>query len=160
MYTITTGGSSSDSRSDSRSRSPQSGSRSRSYSAPREGGYSSRDGGGSRGGYSSRGPSRGGFSRGGGSSAPRPFNAKKSFKKDYIDEKLFINKEAGVRKVGFMTQSDLKNFDLDDYVAVYCPHSYAFSGEMFLVPRENVKPLEMPSAEAMKLIVSGGVSSN
>lgn len=98
MYTITTGGSSdsrSDSRAPSRSRSPSSeGSRGRSYSAPREGGYSSRDGG-SRGGYSSRGPSRGGFSRGA-SAAPRAFNAKRSFKKDYIDEKLFINKEAAV----------------------------------------------------------------
>jgi ATP-dependent RNA helicase RhlE len=94
MYTITTGGSpSSDSR--SRSSSPSRG-RSSSYSsAPREGGYSSRDGGSSRGGYSSRGPARGGSSRGG-SSAPRAFNAKRSFKKDYIDEKLFINKEAGV----------------------------------------------------------------
>lgn len=98
MYTITTGGSSdsrSDSRAPSRSRSSSSeGSRGRSYSAPREGGYSSREGG-SRGGYSSRGPSRGGFSRGA-SSAPRAFNAKRSFKKDYIDEKLFINKEAAV----------------------------------------------------------------
>ncbi len=100
MYTITTGGSS-DSRTDSRSRS--SGSNGRSYSStPREGGYSrggssSRDGG-ARGGYSSRGPSRGGFSRGA-SSAPRAFNAKRSFKKDFIDEKLFINKEAGVTEV-------------------------------------------------------------
>jgi superfamily II DNA/RNA helicase len=91
MYTITTGGSSSDSRTDSRS----SGSRSRSYSStPREGGYSSRSGS-PRGGYSSRGPSRGGYSSRG-PSAPRQFNAKRSFKKDYIDEKLFINKEVGV----------------------------------------------------------------
>jgi superfamily II DNA/RNA helicase len=96
MYTITTGGSS-DSRTDSRSRSSAP-SRSRSYSsAPREGGYSSRDGGSSRGGYQSRGGRGGGFSRGG--SAPKPFNAKRSFKKDYIDEKLFINKEAGVTEV-------------------------------------------------------------
>jgi hypothetical protein len=85
MYTITTGGSSSDSRQDSRSRVP---SRGRSYSSPREGGYSR--GGSSRGGYASRG----GYSSRGAS--PRPFNAKRSFKKDYIDEKLFINKEAGV----------------------------------------------------------------
>jgi len=83
MYTITTGGSPT---SDSRSRST--GSRGRSYSSP-----SSREGG-----YSSRGPSRGGYSRGGGgsSSSSRTFNPKRSFKKDYIDEKLFINKEAGV----------------------------------------------------------------
>ena len=83
MYTITTGGSSSDSRSRS------SHSQGRSYSSTsREGGYS-RGGSSSRGGYSSRGPSRGGYSRGG-SSSPKPFNAKRSFKKDYIDEKLFI----------------------------------------------------------------------
>lgn len=98
MYTITTGGSSSDSRTDSRSRSPRSSSQGRPYSSSsREGGYSSRDGG-QRGGYSSRSGSRGGFSRGGGSS-PRPFNAKRSFKKDFIDEKLFINKEAGITEV-------------------------------------------------------------
>lgn len=91
MYTLTTGGSPTN---DPRSRS-SSGSRGRSYSAPREGGYSSRDSS-SRGGYASRGPSRGGYGRGGSSSAPRAFNAKRGFKKDYIDEKLFINKEAGV----------------------------------------------------------------
>jgi uncharacterized membrane protein len=28
------------------------------------------------------------------------------------------------------------------------------------VPKENVKPLDMPSAEVMKLIISGGVSIN
>jgi uncharacterized membrane protein len=43
-------------------------------------------------------------------------------------------------------------------VAVYFPHSYAFSGELILVPKENVQMLDMPSAEVMKLIVSGGVS--
>ena len=55
----------------------------------------SRDGersGGSRGGSSFR-PRSGGSRFGGArSSGPRPFNAKRSFKKDYIDEKLFINK--------------------------------------------------------------------
>jgi ATP-dependent RNA helicase RhlE len=76
MYTITTGGSSSDSRSRS------SGSQGRSYSSGR-GGFSR-----------SRNSSRDRFSRG--NSSPRAFNPKRSFKKDYIDEKLFINKEAGI----------------------------------------------------------------
>lgn len=97
MYTITTGGSGSSHEAGSRSRfSSDRAPRGRSSSS--EGGYSSR-GGSSR--SSSRGPSRGGSSRGGyssrgGSSAPKAFNAKRSFRKDYIDEKLFINKEAGV----------------------------------------------------------------
>ncbi len=99
MYTITTGGSSSDSRPDSRSRSSVP-SRGRSYSSSsREGGFSSREGSRPRGGFSSRSSSRGGFSRGGSYGTPRPFNAKRSFKKDYIDERLFINKEAGVTEV-------------------------------------------------------------
>lgn len=98
MYTITTGGSSS---SDSRPRS-SSGHRGRSSSyssSPREGGYSphsAQASRGTRGGYSSRGPSRGGFGRGPAQGGARSFNPKRGFKKDYIDEKLFINKEAGV----------------------------------------------------------------
>lgn len=120
MYTITTGGSS-DSRSDSRSRSP-SPSRGRSYSsAPREGGYAPREGGSSsRGGYQSRGgsSSRGGFSRGGASSSPRPFNAKRSFKKDYIDEKLFINKEAGVTETdNYVAKNKFTDFNIEELLS-------------------------------------------
>lgn len=90
MYTITTGGSPSSER-DSRSRFSSDSRPSRGRSSSSEGGYSR---GGSRGG-SSRGGSRGGYSSRG-ASAPRSFNAKRGFKKDFIDEKLFINKEAGV----------------------------------------------------------------
>lgn len=91
MYTITTGGSPSDSRLDSHapSRSRSFTGRGRSYSSYRNGGYSS------RGDQFSRGGQRGGFSRGGYASS-RTFNAKRGFKKDFIDEKLFINKQAAV----------------------------------------------------------------
>jgi len=71
---------------------------------------------------------------------------------------VLMNRESGIRKIGFITQTDLSNLGLDDAVMVYCPHSYAFSGELYLVPAENVKLLTMSSSEAMKLIVSGGVS--
>jgi uncharacterized membrane protein len=71
---------------------------------------------------------------------------------------VLINKEAGVHKIGFVTQNDLTSLGVSNMVAVYFPHSYAFSGELMLVPKENVQMLDMPSAEVMKLIVSGGVS--
>jgi uncharacterized membrane protein len=71
---------------------------------------------------------------------------------------MLLNKESGIQKVGFITQNDLSNLGLKDKVAVYCPHSYAFSGELYIVPNQNVQPLDLPSAEVMKLIVSGGVS--
>ena len=73
---------------------------------------------------------------------------------------VLINKEAQVYKIGFITQNDLSNLGVSDLVAVYFPHSYAFSGNLVLVPKENVQMLDLPSAEIMKLIVSGGVSVN
>lgn len=73
---------------------------------------------------------------------------------------VLMNKDAQVYKIGFITQNDLSNLGVSDLVAVYFPHSYAFSGNLVLVPRENVKMLDLPSADIMKLIVSGGVSVN
>jgi len=94
MYTITTGGSSNDSRNSTSARPSRFATRDRSFSSDRGG----ERGGSSRGGRSSS--PRGGFSsRGGNSGARQAFNAKRGFKKDYIDEKLFINKEAGVTEV-------------------------------------------------------------
>ncbi|WP_207435245.1 DUF502 domain-containing protein [Sabulibacter ruber] len=61
-------------------------------------------------------------------------------------------------KLGFVTQLSMEAVHLPDKVAVYFPHSYNFSGELFLVARENVTYLEIPSSEVMKFVVSGGVS--
>ncbi|UBM58967.1 DUF502 domain-containing protein [Marinilongibacter aquaticus] len=72
--------------------------------------------------------------------------------------KVIINKDSNVWKVGFLTQESLDDWNMGDMASVYCPHSYAFSGEMFIVPKEHIQPLNMSSAEAMKLIISGGVS--
>ena len=71
---------------------------------------------------------------------------------------VLINRQSDIRKVGFITQTDLSKLELKGYVAVYLPHSYAFSGELVIVPADNVTLLNIPSAEAMKLIVSGGVA--
>ncbi len=80
---------------------------------------------------------------------------KKKFKQGVI---VTINKESNIKKMGFLTQEDLNALNLPDMVSVYCPHSYAFSGEMFIVPKDNIQLLTISSAEVMKIIVSGGVS--
>lgn len=69
-----------------------------------------------------------------------------------------INKISDLEKVGFLTQEDLSSIGIKDKVAVYFPHSYNFSGEMFIVPTELVRPLKMPPTDAMKFIISGGVA--
>jgi uncharacterized membrane protein len=69
-----------------------------------------------------------------------------------------VNKVSELEKMGFITNEDLSDLNILDKVAVYFPHSYAFSGEMFIVPKELVKPVNISSSEAMKFIVSGGVT--
>ena len=71
-----------------------------------------------------------------------------------------VNPISELEKVGFLTQEDLTDLGIKDKVAVYFPHSYNFSGELFIVPSEHVKPFPMSPTEAMKFIVSGGVARN
>ncbi|HEY2727397.1 MAG TPA: DUF502 domain-containing protein, partial [Parafilimonas sp.] len=62
-------------------------------------------------------------------------------------------------RIGFITQNDLSKFDLIHHVAVYVPLSYALTGVVYFVPKEKTKPLtNMTSAEAMKFVISGGVT--
>ncbi|WP_159470744.1 DUF502 domain-containing protein [Dyadobacter sp. 3J3] len=67
-------------------------------------------------------------------------------------------KETGIKKIGFITQTDLSHLHIHDHVAVYMPLSYALSGELFIVPSENVSILDAKSTDVMKMLVSGGVS--
>jgi uncharacterized membrane protein len=69
-----------------------------------------------------------------------------------------VNTISNLEKIGFITAEDLSEMKIVDKVAVYFPHSYNFSGELFIVPRELITPLDIPSSEAMKFIVSGGIT--
>ncbi len=62
-------------------------------------------------------------------------------------------------RLGFITQEDMAIVGEPDMVAVYFPHSYNVSGNVFLVPRDKVTPLVgIKSSDVMKFMVSGGVS--
>jgi uncharacterized membrane protein len=62
-------------------------------------------------------------------------------------------------RLGFITQENMGILGESDLVAVYFPHSYNVSGNVFLVKREKVKPLHgVKSSDVMKFMVSGGVS--
>jgi uncharacterized membrane protein len=80
---------------------------------------------------------------------------KKKFNKPVLVE---INRENQLYQIGFITQSDLTEFGLDDMISVYLPHSYAFSGLHYIISKDRVKPLKISGTVAMKYIVSGGVS--
>ena len=79
------------------------------------------------------------------------------------DEKKFnhpvlVEAESGIKRIGFLTQNDLSKLDLPGDAIVYFPFSYSFAGQVYVVSKEKITPLKMSAADAMKLVVSGGVS--
>ncbi|MCH6198122.1 DUF502 domain-containing protein [Aquiflexum sp. LQ15W] len=72
---------------------------------------------------------------------------------------VIVKLSEGMSRLGFITQDNLTILEEENLVAIYFPHSYNFSGNLYLVPRDNVRILKnVKSADIMKMIVSGGVS--
>ena len=64
-----------------------------------------------------------------------------------------------VWRVGFITQEDMTKFSLVDYVAVYVPLAYSVAGNVYIIPRERIRPItNISAAQTMKFAVSGGVT--
>lgn len=79
------------------------------------------------------------------------------------DEKKFnhpvlVEAEGDMKRIGFLTQNDLSKLDMMDEAIVYFPFSYSFAGQIYIVKKDKIKPLNMSAADAMKLVVSGGVT--
>jgi uncharacterized membrane protein len=79
------------------------------------------------------------------------------------DEKKFnhpvlVEVEGDMRRIGFLTQSDLSKLGLNEESIVYFPFSYSFAGQVYLVKNTKISELHISAADAMKLVVSGGVS--
>jgi uncharacterized membrane protein len=70
-----------------------------------------------------------------------------------------FQKDSETYRIGFITNDDLSQIGMAaEQVAVYFPFSYSFTGELIIVPRENVKPVNASGADMMKFIISGGVT--
>jgi uncharacterized membrane protein len=63
------------------------------------------------------------------------------------------------KALGFLTQESLDRLGLPAYVTVYIPFSYSLSGRLILYPTSEVVRLDIPSADVMAFIVSGGVTA-
>lgn len=70
-----------------------------------------------------------------------------------------LAEQGGAKALGFITQDDTAFTGLEGHVAVYFPQSYNFAGMTLLFPRDRVQPVDAPSSDFMRFIVSGGVSS-
>ena len=69
-----------------------------------------------------------------------------------------LNQENNLNRIGFVVQNDLSEIGMPEMVAVYIPQSYAFAGDHFIVHRNNITPLDIPTPVAMKFIISGGIT--
>lgn len=95
------------------------------------------------------------------------YSSVKDFFEAFAGEKKKFNKtvlanidDQDVWRVGFITHEDATDFGLSDYVAVYVPMSYSIAGNVYLLPRNRVRPVtRIGATEAMRFIISGGVTS-
>ncbi|NGP76963.1 DUF502 domain-containing protein [Balneolaceae bacterium YR4-1] len=93
------------------------------------------------------------------------YTSLKELTEAFVGDKKRFNKPVLVKigskdlqRIGFVTQKDMQEIGLKDMVAVYCPHSYNFSGNLYLVPNSHITPLNLNSTEVMKFVVSAGVT--
>lgn len=87
------------------------------------------------------------------------FEAFAGNKRKFNKSVLVSVNQPDIWQVGFITQNEVQQFGLQEYVAVYVPQSYAFAGHLYFVKKERVRILtDVSSADAMKFAISGGVT--
>ena len=88
------------------------------------------------------------------------FNALLGEKKSFDQPVLVcLNSDRTIKAMGFMTCSDLQSFGLTDEVAVYLPQSYNFAGNLIVVARDLIEPMNAEAGQVTTFVVSGGVSA-
>ena len=62
--------------------------------------------------------------------------------------------------VGFVTRKTMEIWGMSDQIAVFVPMSFTFGGNLLVVPKDRVKPLNVSVADAMAFVVSGGIAGD
>lgn len=87
------------------------------------------------------------------------FEAFAGNKKKFTNSVLANVDDTDVWRVGFITQNDMSGFGMENYVAVYLPMAYSVAGNVYIVPKDRIRPITNISAtQSMKFAVSGGVT--
>ena len=87
------------------------------------------------------------------------FEAFAGDKKKFTNNVLANVDDNDVWRVGFITKDDMVDFGLSEYVAVYIPMAYSVAGNVYVIPKERVRPItNISSAQTMKFALSGGVT--
>ncbi|WP_458413385.1 DUF502 domain-containing protein [Schinkia sp. CFF1] len=82
-------------------------------------------------------------------------------KKSFSKVALVEIPNTGMKSIGFVTSEEVEGFadPLKDHIAVYVPQSFQVAGFTFLIPKEQVTILDVKPEDAMKFVLSGGITS-
>jgi len=82
-------------------------------------------------------------------------------KKSFSKVALVIIPGTEMKSIGFITSEELSDFysPLKDHVAVYIPQTFQVAGFTFLIPKEQVEIIDVKAEDAMKFVLSGGMTS-
>ncbi|MBS1510943.1 MAG: DUF502 domain-containing protein [Bacteroidetes bacterium] len=87
------------------------------------------------------------------------FEAFAGDKKKFTKNVLANVDDNDVWRFGFITREDMNEFDLKDYVTVYIPMAYSVAGNVYVIPKKRIKPIDnINAAQTMKFAVSGGIT--
>ncbi len=82
-------------------------------------------------------------------------------KKSFSKVALVTVPGTNMKSLGFVTSEDLDVFyePLSNYIAVYVPQTFQVAGFTFLIKKEDVEFIDVKPEDAMKFILSGGMTS-
>jgi uncharacterized membrane protein len=87
------------------------------------------------------------------------FEAFAGDKKKFTKNVLANVDDNDVWRFGFITREDMEDFGFKDYVTVYIPMAYSVAGNVYVIPKERIKPVtNISAAQTMKFAVSGGIT--
>ncbi|MBS4215981.1 DUF502 domain-containing protein [Neobacillus rhizophilus] len=83
-------------------------------------------------------------------------------KKSFSKVALVVIPGTGMKSMGFITSEQLEDFysPLKDHAAVYIPQTFQVAGFTFLIPKEQIEIIDVKPEDAMKFILSGGMTSS
>ncbi|MFN8250980.1 MAG: DUF502 domain-containing protein [Ferruginibacter sp.] len=87
------------------------------------------------------------------------FEAFAGDKKKFTRNVLANVDDNDVWRFGFVTREDMEDFGLNEYVTVYIPMAYSVAGNVYVIPKNRVRPItNISAAQTMKFAVSGGIT--
>lgn len=82
-------------------------------------------------------------------------------KKSFSKVALVTLPGTNMKSLGFITTENIDSFykPLAEHVAVYIPQTFQVAGFTFLIPKEDIEIIDVKPEDAMKFILSGGMTS-